>query len=106
VTEHGPRLHGEYKTPGGKLIAVDLRVAGNVLVDVQVSGDFFVYPEEAFADLAGSLEGAPVPGDEAALAERIRSGFRPGAHLLGSSPQALARAVARALASAGEDHDG
>ena len=92
------RLHGEYKTPGGKLVTVDLRVDGDVLADVQVSGDFFVYPEEAFADLARALEGAPVGEDEPCLAERVRRGIRPGAELLGSSPEGVAVAVRRALA--------
>ncbi len=96
------RLHGEYKTPGGKLVAVDLRVVDGVLADVQVSGDFFVYPDEAFADLARSLEGAPAEADEREFAGRVRRGFRPGAELLGSSPEGLAVAVTRALAPRSE----
>lgn len=97
-----PLLHGEYKTPGGKLIVVDLRVENGVLNDVQVSGDFFLYPDEAFADLAGALEGAPLAESEAARAGRIRRNLRPGAELLGSSPEALAIAVGRAVAAAEE----
>ena len=99
-------MHGEYKTPGGKLIAVDLRVAADALADVQVSGDFFVYPEDAFADLAAALEGAPIDSDEAALTERIRHRFPPDAHLLGSSPEALAAAVVRAMGASGDDTSG
>ena len=101
MNDDAGRLHGEYKTPGGKLIAVDLQVVEGVLADVEVSGDFFVYPEDAFADLAAALEGAPADNDEAALAARVRRSFRPGAELLGSSPEGLAIAVGRALASAG-----
>ena len=105
MSDNEPLLHGEHKTPGGKLVAVDLRVAGNALADVQVSGDFFVYPEEAFADLAAALEGASASADAAALADRIRHGFRAGAQLLGSSPEGLAIAVLRALESS-EERDG
>ena len=41
------RLHGEYKVPGGKLVAVDLSVSDGRLAEVQVSGDFFLDPDEA-----------------------------------------------------------
>ena len=102
MSDDRSRRHGEYKTPGGKLVAVDLRVADGLLTDVQVSGDFFVYPEEAFADLAVALEGAPIDGGEAELADRVRRGFRSGAELLGSSPEGLAIAVGRALGSRSE----
>jgi lipoate---protein ligase len=91
--------HGEYKTPGGKLIAVDFEIAGGRLSEVQVHGDFFMYPEEAFADLAASLEGAPADAGEEVFARRVREGLRPEADLLGSSPEGLATAVSRALAS-------
>ena len=106
MSERHELLHGEYKTPGGKLIAVDLRVADRRLVDVQVSGDFFVYPDEAFADLAAALEGAPADDGEARIADRVRAAFRPGAELLGASPEALAVAVRRALLAGEEAGDG
>ena len=49
-------LHGEYKVPGGKLVAVDLHVDEGHLTDVRVSGDFFLDPDEvrtAFLRLKG-----------------------------------------------------
>jgi len=94
--------HGEVKTPGGKLIAVDFTVDGDALRNVQVHGDFFLYPEDALEDLSGALEGAPASLGEADLAARVASRLRPGAELIGSSPEALALAVRRALASAEE----
>ena len=89
--------HGEFKTPGGKLVKVDLAVDGDRLADVAVTGDFFLYPEEALADIAGSLDGAAVgaTGDE--LAARIAAAIPPGTEWLGSSPAGLATAVRRAL---------
>ena len=41
------RLHGECKTPGGKLVAVELDVVVGRLAGVRVRGDFFVHPEPA-----------------------------------------------------------
>ena len=44
-------MHGEYKTPGGKLVRVDFDVRDGGLRDVVVSGDFFLYPDEALGDI-------------------------------------------------------
>ena len=94
-------MHGEYKTPGGKLIAVDFEVADEKLRDVSVTGDFFLYPEEALADLAGALDGLSVELSESEIAEQVRAAMPRGAELLGSSPEAIGAAVRRALAAEG-----
>src|SRR5829696_4206497 len=90
---------GEFKTPGGKLIAVDLDVVDDELRNVVVTGDFFLYPEEALPILAGALENCPAALDEAGYAARVRSALDTAAELVGSSPEALAVAVVRALAT-------
>lgn len=90
--------HGEYKVPGGKLVKVDFTVDGDTLQDVVVSGDFFLYPEETLEDIRASLVGLPATTDEAGIADRIRQRIDPGAELLGTSPEAIAIAVRRALA--------
>jgi lipoate-protein ligase A len=89
--------HGEFKTPGGKLIAVELDVVDGELRNVVVTGDFFLYPEEALPLLAGALENCPATIDEAGYAERVRTALDATAELVGSSPEALAVAVVRAL---------
>jgi len=91
-------MHGEYKTPGGKLVRVDFDVRDGLLRDVVVSGDFFLYPEEALSDITGSLDGLPATIAETDLASHIAAAIRPGTEWLGSSPAALATAVRRALA--------
>src|SRR5689334_14356373 len=60
----GDTMHGEYKTPGGKLVVVDFSVAGDALRGVEVSGDFFLYPDEALGAITGALEGAPSGASE------------------------------------------
>ena len=92
-------MHGEYKTPGGKLIAVDFEVEDDRLRDVVVSGDFFLYPEEALTDVIGALEGLSVELSEGEIANRVRMAMPRDAELLGSSPEAIGAAVRRALAS-------
>lgn len=91
-------MHGEYKTPGGKLVVVDFNTADGKLHDVMVSGDFFLYPEEALADVTGALQGLSVDLTEAEIAEKVRMAMPREAELLGSSPEAIAAAVRRALA--------
>jgi lipoate-protein ligase A len=88
---------GEFKTPGGKLIAVDFDVVDDELRNVVVTGDFFLYPEEALPILAGALENSPATLDEAGYAARVRTALDASAELVGSSPEALALAVLRAL---------
>lgn len=99
-------MHGEYKTPGGKLIAVDFDVVDGVLTDVRITGDFFLYPEEALVELIAALEGLSVELSESEIAERVRVAMPRDAELLGSSPEAIGGAVRRALAANGNDDGG
>jgi lipoate-protein ligase A len=91
------RMHGEYKTPGGKLVAVDFELADRRLRDVMVSGDFFLYPEEAIDSITSALAGLPEDSDEGAVARAVQQAIPAGTELLGFSPEAIAIAVRRAL---------
>jgi lipoate-protein ligase A len=88
---------GEYKTPGGKLVGVRFALAENSLRDVEVFGDFFLYPDDVLPLITASLEGAPADLDDAGFAKRIAAAIPDGTEWLGSSPEALATAVRRAL---------
>jgi lipoate-protein ligase A len=79
------------------LIAVEFSVDAGRLRDVVVTGDFFLYPEEALPSLAAALEGTPVSLTADAYADRVRPALQNGVELLGSSPEALGAAVLRAL---------
>lgn len=94
------RRRGVYKVPGGKFVAVEFTVAGGVLRDVVVTGDFFLYPEEALPVLAAAIEGAPASLTREALAGRIAGAIPADVQLVGASPEALATAVERGLAAA------
>jgi lipoate-protein ligase A len=90
-------MHGAFKTPGGKLVQVDFDVEDERLRNVEVTGDFFLYPEEALTAITASVEGSPT---DLSLAERtatIAAAIGPGVEWLGSSPEALATAIERAL---------
>lgn len=92
-------MHGEYKTPGGKLVVVDFAVSDARLREVVVSGDFFLYPEEALSAITCALEGLDVELAEVEIAERVRIAMPRDAELLGTSPEAIASAIRRALAA-------
>lgn len=90
-------MHGEYKTPGGKLVIVDFAVREGRLAEVEVTGDFFLYPDEALDTITRALNGLPtsLPADE--IAARIQHAVGPDVTFLGFSPEAIGIAVQRAM---------
>jgi lipoate-protein ligase A len=100
------RFHGEYKVPGGKLVAVDLSVLDNRLTEVQVSGDFFLDPDEALPVIDRALGGLGVDTAVGELVARIDADLtRATAEgilgvpvtMVGFDSRAVAIAVRRAL---------
>lgn len=91
------RRRGVYKVPGGKLVAVEFAVVDNHLYEVVVTGDFFLYPEEALPVLACAIEGAAATLDRSALTARIAAAIPDDVELVGATPEALAIAVERGL---------
>lgn len=56
-------MHGEYKPPRGKLVAAEVEVVGERLARVQISGDFFLEPDDALDRVNAALTGIPVTED-------------------------------------------
>jgi lipoate-protein ligase A len=98
-------LRGEYKVPGGKLVAVDVRVSGDVLSSVALSGDFFLDPDDALERIGDALVGQPTSAKVAQLAAAIEDALDPTVTFVGFSPEAVAIAVRRALGHATGWHD-
>jgi lipoate---protein ligase len=98
-------MHGDFKTPGGKLVRVDFDLDGGRFRNVVVSGDFFLYPEEVIDDIRGALEGASADLTETDIAIMVAGAMPVGAEWLGSSPAALATAVRRALTETEDGQD-
>jgi lipoate-protein ligase A len=100
---------GECKTPGGKLVSVTLEVTAHRLAAVRVCGDFFVHPEpraaEVLSAISTELTNSPADLDVPALAARIRAAIPFGVELLGTSPEAIAVAVRRAVTGDPDLHD-
>jgi len=94
---------GSFKTPGGKLVAVDFTVDEGTLRNVIVHGDFFLYPEDALGAITKALDGLSTDADEEQIARQIADAIPSDVEWLGSSPQALATAVRRGLEADPED---
>ena len=90
-------MHGEYKMPGGKLVVIDLQVRDGRLVEVQLSGDFFLEPDGALDTINHALTEQPVDAGEAGMAASIQAALGTGVMMYGISPEAIAVAVHRAL---------
>ena len=99
-------MRGEYKVPGGKLVAVDVEVDGGALTDVAVSGDFFLEPDSALGAIDAALLGVPVTSTVAQLTQVLEAALTPDVTMVGFTPEAIAIAVRRALghATRWEDH--
>jgi len=97
--------HGECKTLGGKLVAVDLILDGSVITQARIHGDFFVHPEASAATLLAALGECllklPMTTELAALEARLQAAIPVPVELLGTTPRAIATAVRRAIV--GED---
>jgi lipoate-protein ligase A len=49
-------LSGAWKAPGG-LIRADFRASEGLLIEVRLTGDFFLYPQDALEELERALSG-------------------------------------------------
>ena len=94
--EH-PAMHGEYKMPGGKLVVADLEVRDGVLMQVQISGDFFLEPDSALELIDTALVGLTDTADADAIVAVLRQRIGPEVSMYGISPEAIAVAIRRAL---------
>lgn len=107
-------MRGEYKVPGGKLVAVDLDVVDDHLANVSVSGDFFLDPDEALDLIDRALVGQRADSPASALAAEIDAAlnraqldvsFGVPVTMVGFDSRAVAMAVRRALGHSSSWHD-
>ena len=93
-------MRGEYKVPGGKLVAVDIETDGGKLTHAALSGDFFLEPDEALDEINAALLGLAASASVADIAQAISNRLSPEAQLIGFTPEAVGIAVRRALGHA------
>jgi len=94
------RVRGEYKVPGGKMVAADVVVADGRLASVAISGDFFLEPDDALERINAALVGQPVAAKVADLTGAVEAALDDTVTLVGFTAGSVAVAVRRALGHA------
>lgn len=89
---------GEKKSEGGKLVKVCIKLLGNTVRGVLISGDFFVDPGEVFEELAQELANIEIERNEvtALVTERIK---KKKLEFIGISMRDIEEAIYKALSS-------
>jgi lipoate-protein ligase A len=49
------QTHVTHKTPGGKLVRLQIDCSDYAVTQVRITGDFFVHPEESLSDVEAAL---------------------------------------------------
>jgi len=68
------KRHIDYKIPGGKLLRIDLEMENNIIQDIKITGDFFIYPEEGILSIENSLRGV----DKNQVVKALKKSLSPG----------------------------
>jgi lipoate-protein ligase A len=92
-------LHGQAmrKAPGGKLLRVDVDYSEQV-ERVRLTGDFFLFPEDAVEALEAGLAGFPLGSAVSQFVDKIQSVLaQTQAELYGISPTDIAETLLEAL---------
>lgn len=91
---------GTVKDPGGKLVKVKLSYTG-VIEAIEITGDFFLYPEEKLLIIEKSLKGIPLKKEQITnhLYEIIR---QEKIQLIGMTVESITQAILEAGSCTGD----
>ncbi len=85
------------KIPSGKFIRLKID-ADEVVTDIKITGDFFLYPEESILDIEKNLEGMAAHSLAEDFADRIHGSLATqNAAFVGVTPEDIANAIAESL---------
>jgi lipoate---protein ligase len=94
-------LFGECKMTGGKLVTVELSHDATQIRSAVIRGDFFVNPEPQSTAVLHALEqsliGRPIDLEMRSLSSHLAAAIPFGVELIGTTPDAIAIAVRRAI---------
>ncbi len=85
------------KNPGEKLVHIDVDFKNDTIAYIHLSGDFFIYPEEAIAEIEQLLLGLPV--ERALIEQHILTLLqRKNIEMVGISVSTIAQGIMEAFA--------
>lgn len=87
----------DLKVMGGKLVSAETVVNAGYLVEVKITGDFFMHPEETIEDLEKELRGIPVGDLDRTVAEFFS---RRSVELIGASSDDFVKVLKSSLGQA------
>jgi lipoate-protein ligase A len=91
------------KVPGGKLLTVKLKYDDRIR-ELQILGDFFVFPEDALPEIERILVGTSIKADADEISTKIRDAAKSkGIELVGITPDSIAQTVKAAVESKTEE---
>jgi len=85
------------KVTGGKLIRVKID-AEEAINAINITGDFFLHPEESIAEIEKALKGMPTDLSAPEFSDKIQESLNTNnASFIGASPQDIAETIIEAL---------
>jgi len=85
-------MQNSYKAPDGKLIRITLELEGKFIRSLQISGDFFLHPEEKIEQIESSLINEEINKDE--IIQKIKKIVEDeDITLVGITPEDIAEAI-------------
>lgn len=92
-------MHAEYKEINEKLVVVDYDLENNQIKNISISGDFFVYPDDDFFNIAKSLNGVSLSLSLNDIETIIKCSLTKNTVMIGISPLSIAKTIKMASAS-------
>lgn len=81
-----------YKVPAGKMIRIRVEYIDNKIKDINITGDFFLHPEEAIENIEEELKGVDL--EEKRIIEKLEKTVKKhNIKFFGINEQSLARAI-------------
>ena len=92
-------MYGEAteKVSGGKLVRVKVNF-DNIIRDVQITGDFFLHPEDCIHEIENVLKNGSIDFQEDIVVEKINDALKKNnAELIGIYPETLSKTLKMAI---------
>lgn len=87
----------ERKVKGGKLVQVLIKTGGDKILEVKLTGDFFIYPESERENIESALSRMSLESSVDELVDVVEGNISSDTDFLGFSPRVVAELVREAV---------